>query len=191
MKKLLMVCLCCTIILSLSVLANMVKPNAEHSMENDNQMVSLEDVKMGGRVSASYDHGYTSVEDLLGVTALIVRATPIAVESESDMALCWVLRVEESNKEGVDVIRLRQFKDEHLLKAGQEVVLALQEDAGDGYYNIPGGGCGLFRIDEETGAMSGLLSASLKEQTPAAYSSATAELTLSDAFDILTSMSNK
>lgn len=192
MKKLLMVCLCCAILfLGFGIIASVAKPNVEYSMENDNQMISLGDAEMSGRVFASYDYGYTSVEDLLDVTTLIVRATPIAVEYESDVALCWVLRVEESNKETADIIRLRQLKDEYLLKIGQEVVLALQEDAGEGYYNIPGGGCGLFRIDEETDSMSGLLLESLKEQVPATYSPVAVELTLSDVFNILTDMSNK
>lgn len=192
MRKLLMVCLCCAVLfLSFGIIAETTKSNAEYSMENNNQTISLGDAEMTGRVFASYDYGYTSVEDLLNVTTLIVRATPIAVEDESDVAVCWVLRVDESNKETEDIIRLRQIKDEYLLKVGREVVLALQEDAGEGYYNIPGGGCGLFRIDEETDTMSGLLLESLKEQVPATYSTAAVEFTLSDIFDILTDMSNK
>ena len=192
MRKLLMVCLCCAVwFLSFGIIAETTKSNAEYSMGNNNQTISLGDAEMTGRVFASYDYGYTSVEDLLNVTTLIVRATPIAVEDESDVAVCWVLRVDDSNKETEDIIRLRQIKDEYLLKIGQEVVLALQEDAGEGYYNIPGGGCGLFRIDEETDSMSGLLLESLKEQVPATYSTVAVELTLSDIFDILTDMSNK
>lgn len=174
------------VVLSISIIAYAARPAAEDSAENEIQLIPLGEAKTGGRVSASYDYGYSSVEELLDVATLIVRATPIAVEAESDVALCWVLRVEESNKEGVDVIRLRQLKDEYLLKEGQEVVLALQEDAGEGYYNIPGGGCGLFRIDEETDSMSGMLVESLNEQVSTA-----AELTLSDVFDILTDMSGE
>ncbi len=192
MKKLLLVCLCCAVfLLCFNVIADVTAPNVDNTMADNEQSISFGDAKVNGRVFASYDRGYTSVEDLLDATNLIVRATPIDVEYESDVALCWVLRIEESNKEGVEVIRLRQLKDEYLLKAGQEVVLVLQEDVGEGYYNIPGGGCGLFRIDEETGSMSGLLLESLKEQVPTTYSTATAELTLDDVFDILTDMRNK
>ncbi len=147
------------------------------------------DIDIGGfngRVDVMYDRGYESVEELLEVATLIVRATPVSVEHESAVALCWVLRVDKANKKGIEVIRLRQLKDEYLLKEGQEVVLALQEDAGEGDYYIPGGGSGLFRVDEETGAISGPLMGSLKKHAPSA-----AELTLSDVFDILTDMSKK
>lgn len=192
MKKLLLVCLCCAVfLLCFNVIADMAEPNVENTTANNDQMISLGDAKGSGIVYASYDRGYTSVEDLLDATNFIVRATPIDVEYESDVALCWVLRVEESSKEGVDVIRLRQLKDEYLLEVGQEVVLVLQEDVGEGYYNIPGGGCGLFRIDEKTGSMSGLLLESLKEQVPTTFSTATTELTLDNVFDILMDMSNK
>lgn len=192
MKKLLLACLCCAIfLLCFHIIVDMAEPNAENTMDNNDLQISLGDSKVSGRVDATYDYGYTSVEDLLDVSNLIVRATPIDVESESDVALCWILRVEESNKETADIIRLRQLKDEYLLKAGQEVVLALQEDADEGYYNIPGGGCGLFRMDEKTGSMTGLLLESLKEQAPTTFSTATTELTLGNVFDILMDMNNK
>ena len=141
MKKLMIVFLCCTILLmSYCVVENMKKNDAEIlKKENNDQRISLDETQMSGMVYACYDKGYTSVEDLLDDATLIVRATPIAIEYESDVAICWVLRIEESNREGLEVIRLRQLKDEHFIKMGQEVVLALQQDAGEGYYNIPGG----------------------------------------------------
>lgn len=160
--------------------------------ENNDQTISLDGITGNGRVDLFYDKGYTSVKELLDVTALIVRATPIAIERESGVAVCWVLRVTEADKEGVEVIRLRQMKDEYLLEVGQEVVLALQQDAGEGYYNIPGGGCGLFRIDEETKAISGPLLAALKEQAASICSPGELEeLTLEDIFDILIELNHQ
>lgn len=94
---------------------------------------------------ACYTGSYFTIEDLLKDTVLIVRATPIAVEVESDAAVCWVLEIAESSGGSTEAIQLRQMKDEYLLKEGQEVVLALEEDNEPGYYHIPGGGVGLFR----------------------------------------------
>lgn len=189
-------CLCLAFVGTFMLQNSLGLQNKEPHLENpttanNNPTISLNGTEGNGRVEVSYDKGYTSVEDLLDVTTLIARATPIAIEYESDVAICWVLRVEESNKEGLDVIRLRQLKDEYLLKVGQEVVLALQQDVGEGYYNIPGGGCGLFRINEKTGAISGLLLESLKEQASSiCFSGAIAELTLDDVFDILIELSH-
>lgn len=187
-------CIAFVVIAAIIIIPNLGQsappPSGDHSnaISTDNpppsHTIDISIVKPDGMVEATYDYGYKSVEELLKVTTLIVRATPVSVELESDVAVCWVLRVEEANKDGVDIIRLRQLKDKHLLKIGQEVVLALQDDVGDGYYYIPGGGCGLFRADEETGAVSGMLLNSLKE-----HSSSSNKLTLSDVFDILTNMS--
>ncbi|MBR4193093.1 MAG: hypothetical protein IKQ54_02025 [Oscillospiraceae bacterium] len=97
------------------------------------------------QIIACYTGAYSSVEDLLKDTVLIVRATPVAVETESDAAICWILEIAESSDGRTGEIKLRQLKDEYLLVKGQEVVLALENDSGPGYYNIPGGGVGLFR----------------------------------------------
>ena len=189
-------CLCLAFVGAFMLQNSLGLQNKEPHLENpttanNNPTISLDGTIGNGRVEASYDKGYASVEDLLDVTTLIARATPIAIEYESDVAICWVLRVKESNKEGLDVIRLRQLKDEYLLKVGQEVVLALQQDVGEGYYNIPGGGCGLFRVNEKTGAISGQLLESLKEQASSiCFSGAIAELTLDDVFDILIELSH-
>lgn len=167
-------------------------PNIQNPTTGDpDPTLSLEGFGGNGQVDLSYDKGYDSIEKLLDDAVLIVRATPVAIEAESDVAVCWVLRVTESNVEGLEVIRLRQMKDAHLLKAGQEVVLALQQDTGEGYYHIPGGGCGLFRVDEQTGELCGVLLESLKESALLIdYSSAAAELTLDDAYNILVGLSN-
>lgn len=192
MRKLLIVFLCCGVFLmGCSAVVDTTKLDVGMPTKaNNDWTVSFGSISGNGKVYASYDNGYASVEELLDVTTIIVRATPIAAEYESDVAICWVLRVAESNKEGLEEIRLRQLKDEYLLDIGQEVVLALQQDAGEGYYNIPGGGCGLFRIDKETESVSGLLLESLLEQVPSTYSSgASTELTLDKIFDMLTELS--
>ncbi len=159
---------------------------------NDRAGVSLENIDSGIAVSPLYNEGFDTVDQLLEGSPLIVRAVPVSVESESDAALCWVLRVEEANRETSETVRLRQLRDEYLLTAGQEVVLVLREDEGEGYYNIPGGGCGLFRLDESTGTVTGELLDSLLEQAVPAYSSnSAAQLTLEDVFNLLASASEE
>ena len=82
----------------------------------------------------------------------------------------------------METIRLRQLKDKYQLKMGQEVVLALAPEEGDeGYYHIPGGGCGLFYLDPETGALDGKLLDSLQERSTDGDAQ-----TLDDAFRLLT-----
>ena len=184
-------CLCLIALIGLGMQPNEIITNPDETLpitENTDQTISLEGFKPSGNIFAMYDNGYTSIEELLNVTTLIVRATPIAVESESEVAICWVLRIEDSNIEGLETIRLRPLKDEYLLKIDQEVVLALQEDSGEGYYHIPGGGSGLFRMNEADGTVNGVLLDSLKNQLSATNSTA---LTLRDIFDILTELEQK
>lgn len=157
--------------------------------EGNGYRIDLEGIK-GDHLFALYEKGYKSVKALLEDTDLIVQATPVAVETESEVAVCWVLRVARANEKEVQYIRLRQLKDEHLLNAGQEVVLALGQESDEGYYHIPGGGCGLFRIDEDTQTVSGQLIKSLQEQAPSGYAAETiTKWTLDDVFDILIELS--
>ncbi len=99
-------------------------------------------------IDALYERGYKTVDEPLGVTELIVRATPVSVDFESAVGRCWILRAEEADRKCPETIRLAQLKDEFLLEEGQEVVLALQPDHSNGRYYIPGGGDGLFRADK-------------------------------------------
>ena len=56
------------------------------------------DLSMGDspHIDALYERGYKTVDELLGVTELIVRATPVSVDFESAVGRCWILRVEEA-----------------------------------------------------------------------------------------------
>ena len=134
-------------------------------------------------IDALYDRGYTTVDELRGVTELIVRATPVSVDFESTVGRCWILRVEEADRKCPETIRLAQLKDEFLLEEGQEVVLALQLDHSTGRYYIPGGGDGLFRTDKN-GTVSGKLLHSLLTQAPSSVKAE--DLTLKTTFDLLT-----
>lgn len=157
--------------------------------ENSDNSVDLEEVLWTGTgtvACAMYDTAYNTVEEILSTSTLIVRATPVFVESESAVAICWELQVAETNQEIPEIIRLRQVKDNYLLEQGQEVVLVLEPDAGEGYFHIPGGGCGLFRVDPETNAVTGMLLDSLLEETANARSvEKNTELTLDTVFDLL------
>ena len=182
MKKFIVIFLCCMIFLvGCSTVAgeSLIKETTQSKIDNK-WLLSLEGIGKDTVVSATYDKDYKSIVELLSASTLIVRATPISIESESAFALCWVLQVAESDQDNIKTVRLRQLKDEYLLELGQEVVLALQPDAGEGYYNIPGGGCGIFQIDNETATVRGKLLNSLME-----HSSNTAALTLENVFDML------
>ena len=134
-----------------------------------------------GHIYALYDKGYDTIEKLLKVSDLIVRATPVAIESKSAVGCHVVLRVEDADRDGITEIRVVQLKDEHLLKIGEEVVLVLQKDFDNSYYFVPGGGDGIFRTDEESGQIKGKLLDSLAEKTHTDKSN----LTFEDIFDLL------
>ena len=70
-------------------------------------------------IDALYDRGYATVDELLGVTELIVRAMPVSVDFESAVGRCWILRVEEADRDCPETIRLTQLKDEFLLEEGR------------------------------------------------------------------------
>lgn len=192
MKKLLIVFLCCTVLLiGCGTIADTAESGIGTDAEtNKNSTITFENIGKNNNIFASYDKGYDSVDELMDVATIIVRATPTEVEYESDVAICWILQIAESNKEGLSEIRLRQLKDEYLLNIGEEVVLVLQPDASAEYYNIPGGGSGLFRVDKETKSVYGVLLESLIDSCSSTYSSKpVSELTLSMVFDMLTEQS--
>lgn len=143
------------------------------------------EAREGDIVAACYDDGSATVSELLDKATLIVRATPVAVESETAVASCWVLRVDEADRAGVTEIRLRQLKDEYLLKQGEEVVLALCPVEGS-YYYISGGGSGLFRPSRTISGMSGELLPDLIARS--GEKRAAGELTAADVYRMLTSL---
>ena len=113
-----------------------------------------------GYIYALYDKGYDTIEKLLKVSDLIVRATPVAIESKSAAGCHVVLRVEDADRDGITV---------------------LQKDFDNGYYFVPGGGDGIFRTDVERGQIKGKLLDSLAEKTHTDKS----KLTFEDIFDLL------
>ena len=119
-----------------------------------------------GPACVMYDKSYNTIDELMEDATLVVRATPTQVELESKVGICWVMDVAESSQPGLETIRLRQLKDEYLLTMGQEVLLALKQEEDEGYYHIPGGGCGLFYLDPKTGEVRGMLASSLLERSP-------------------------
>lgn len=137
-------------------------------------------------IEIDYAGRYATVDELLRDAALIVRATPVAVESETAIGRRWVLRVDESSRAGVTEIRLIQAKDQYMLHTGGEVVLALSTaDDGDSY-GILGGRCGLFRPTGRNGGMGGLLLPDLIARS--GEKRAAGELTAADVYRMLTSL---
>lgn len=174
-------------IILLSLLLIGCGKSVQNSANDDSKEVSLIKKETGTRVEvdAMYDFGYDSIDELMEAGIVVVKATPISVESESNVAICWVLDVAESSVADLETIKLRQVKDEYMLTMGQEVVLVLQPDVGDGYYNIPGGGSGLFYMNPGTNTVDGLLISSLLEKLPTAYSADCSAIDLDIVFDLL------
>ena len=157
--------------------------NVDASNDSGNLGINIWDTPDQGsqnKVFAMYDKSYETVEELMEDTVLIVRATPVAKESESPVGVCWVLRVAEASQDGVSEIRLRQLKDEYLLKMNEETVIALKGDMDSGYYYVPGGGYGLFRINDETGKVKDAAGELLKELVGDREN-----VTLEDVYDLL------
>jgi hypothetical protein len=165
------------------------------STQNDNAQAAFHDVKPakieddfvpedGAMFFSTYDYGYDSVDDLMNVATLVVRATPVAKESESQLGVCWIMDVAEASVPGIKTIKLVQNKDNYLLEPGQEVVLVLQPDKGEDYFNIPGGGNGLFFVNRETQSVDGQLMDSLLEKASLSAQSS-ASLDLAGVFELL------
>ncbi len=134
-----------------------VDENTDELANNGVDISGFANQNSGNGALALYDKSYKTVEELMSDAAIIVRATPIAKEVDSFIGTCWILQIKESSQSGVTSVRLRQVKDNYLLKMGQEVVLVLKAEGDMGYYGIPGGGDGLFRVNEETGRVEGNL----------------------------------
>ena len=170
MKKMMVYMLCCVVFLM----------GCSAAGQDTGIDLSLNNLDGDGVVHGMYEKGYDTIDELMEAAELVVRATPTQVEVESALGICWVMDVAESSQPGLETIRLRQLKDEYLLTMGQEVVLVLGQEGDEGYYHIPGGGCGLFYPDPQTGALRGRLLDSLQE-----LSTDTDAQTLEEAFDLL------
>lgn len=134
----------------------------------------------------TYAKGYDSISELLEDVTLIVYATPMSIESESEFAICYVLSVSFSSVDGTQTIKVRQMKDEYQLSIGQSVVLALAPDDGEGYYHIPAGGAGLFTVNKSASTAEGALLQDLFNQFPG-HPSENYEDKLKEVFDLLCS----
>lgn len=137
-------------------------------------------------IEIGYAGRYATVDELLRDAALIVRATPVAVESETAIGRRWVLRVDESSRAGVTEIRLIQAKDQYMLHTGEEVVLALSTADDGNSYGILGGRYGLFRPTGRNGGMGGLLLPDLIARS--GEKRAAGELTAADVYRMLTAL---
>lgn len=137
-------------------------------------------------IEIGYAGRYATVDELLRDAALIVRATPVAVESETAIGRRWVLRVDESSRAGVTEIRLIQAKDQYMLHTGEEVVLALCTADDGNSYGILGGRYGLFRPTGRNGGMGGLLLPDLIARS--GEKRAAGELTAADVYRMLTAL---
>ena len=153
-------CCCVAVLLVLAAATPTAAPTTEPTQVPGLDLSDLQ-IKDNTLIFAMYDKGYKTIGELMAISPLVVRATPVSIESESPFAVCWVLEVAEASAPGTKRIYLRQLKDEYLLTQGQEYVLVLQEDHGENYFNIPGGSFGLFYIDPQTQAPEGKLLDSL------------------------------
>jgi hypothetical protein len=135
-------------------------------------------------VEASYEDSFSSVDQLLSLDRIaIVQAKPVSIFLTLDTMVIFNMEVLESNVDGFDQFRLKQARDHYLLIPGQEVVLVLQLPPTSDYCEIPNGGDGLFR-ENENGVMTGNLLPSLLENVPAAAISPE-NISLSKVYEML------
>ena len=135
-------------------------------------------------VEASYENSFSSVDELLALDrVIIVRAKPVSIFLTLDTMVIYNMEVLESNADQFGDFRLHQARDHYLLVPGQEVILVLQLPPTSDYCEIPNGGDGLFREDEN-GVMTGNLLPSLLENVPAAAISPE-NISLSKVYEML------
>lgn len=139
-----------------------------------------------------YAKAYDTVESMLAEEHIIFRGKAAALVEEKQYGVILELETIESTGDVSGTIQLRQMKDpDFLLKKGEEVVLILHTGYGDGVWEVFNDDHGMFRIDQETGDMSGRRLESLMENVPQTYSVEDgSDLTLEQVYDLLVEMDN-
>ena len=146
--------------------------------------INIEDEKdMETRVDVDvlYVGHCETLEELFEESPLIVRAKIVGKEDRL-AGVRWRLDVLESSQKDVKQIGLVQLRDEHLLKEGYEVVLALVPDYEEGIYCIPGGGDGILFCTNGAKVNGDLLDSLLKK---AGYTGTRTALTAESVYEML------
>lgn len=115
---------------------------------------------------------------------IIFHGKAVALVEEGQYGVILELEPIASTGDGSGNILLRQTKDPGIvLKKGEEVVLILRPAYDEGVWEGFNGDCGIFRLDEGTGNVTGVCLDSLLESAPEKY--AGKKLTLEQVYDIL------
>ena len=122
---------------------------------------------------------------MLAEEHIIFHGKAVALVEEGKYGVDLELAPISSTGGQTEKIILRQIKkSEIVLKQGEEVVLILYPAQYDkGVWEVFNDTCGMFRIDEETGDLTGARLDSLLESAPEKY--AGKKLTLEQVYDIL------
>ena len=132
-----------------------------------------------------YKASYPDIASMLAEEHIIFHGKAVALVEEGKYGVDLELAPISSTGGQTEKIILRQIKkSEIVLKQGEEVVLILYPAQYDkGVWEVFNDTCGMFRIDEETGDLTGARLDSLLESAPEKY--AGKKLTLEQVYDIL------
>ena len=131
-----------------------------------------------------YVRDYPDIASMQVEGHIIFHGKAVALVEEGQYGVILELEPIASTGDGSGNILLRQTKDPGIvLKKGEEVVLILRPAYDEGVWEGFNGDCGIFRLDEGTGNVTGARLDSLLESAPEKY--AGKKLTLEQVYDIL------
>ena len=158
---------------------------AESSLET--WPISFNDSMMG-----IYAKPYDTVDSMLAEEHIIFHGKAVSLVEEKEYGVILELEPIDTTGDVSGNIYIRQMKNEDfLLKRGEEAVLILHPGYGDGIWEVFNDTCGMFRIDEKTGDLTGVRLDSLLESVPQTYSAKGGkDLTLEQVYDLLVELDN-
>ena len=149
--------------------------------------ISFNDSMMG-----IYAKPYDTVDSMLAEEHIIFHGKAVSLVEEKEYGVILELEPIDTTGDVSGNIYIRQMKNEDfLLKRGEEAVLILHPGYGDGIWEVFNDTCGMFRIDEKTGDLTGVRLDSLLESVPQTYSAKGGkDLTLEQVYDLLVELDN-
>ena len=136
-----------------------------------------------------YKASYPDIASMLAEEHIIFHGKAVALVEERRYGVILELEPINSTGETSGNIRIMQTKSpDVVLKNGEEAILILHPSSEEGVWGGFNDTCGIFRIDEGSGRVTGDRLDSLLESVPQTYS--TKNLTLEQVYDLLVELDN-
>ena len=136
-----------------------------------------------------YTRSYPDIASMLAEEHIIFHGKAVALVEERRYGVILELEPINSTGETSGNIRIMQTKSpDVVLKNGEEAILILHPSSEEGVWGGFNDTCGIFRIDEGSGRVTGDRLDSLLESVPQTYS--TKNLTLEQVYDLLVELDN-